>query len=184
MNETSELGGLYCDLHVPLEWEPLTASDSPVGVDLVNQNRLKIILGLDEVIHEADENPELGQELQRLDFKVNIILELVGQLVSHNLTLPPSSSIKLGPDTVQWVTREPAPSQGQTLEIRLYLDQRFPFPLSLRGQVAGLAQTPAGSQVQLVLDPMSEQTQDLLEKFIFRCHRRHIARMKTQPVNN
>ncbi len=184
--ETTEFGGLFCEVNCPLYLSPVEARVviSP-SIDLANQNCLRIILGLDEVVHEhVDESLEISHDLQRLDFKVNVILELVAQLISQNIELPPSVDLKLGSHALQWISSEMPTQLGQLLEVKLYLDPRFSFPLTLSGQVVDLRKVGNAHQIQLELDPPTLQTQELLEKYIFRCHRRHIARIKTDKDNN
>ncbi|ALP52668.1 hypothetical protein Tel_05620 [Candidatus Tenderia electrophaga] len=185
MTEASELSGLFCELSIPFEWTAADKADTATAVtpaeELANQNCLKIVLGLDDVSHDANDDVlEVSYELQRLDFKVNVILELVGQLVSQNLSLPARHAVKLGPSSIRWRTQASPAEVGQRLRLKLFPDQRFPFPLCLRGRVATLEQVEQDWEIRLELDQMHEYTQDLLEKYIFRCHRRHIARMKTQ----
>jgi len=187
VSEANEPGGVYCELNAPLEWKARgeTAGGVSSAHDAANENCLRIVLGLDDVVHElADEAVELSQELQRLDFKVNVILELVAQLVSQNLSLPEDHAIKLGSHFIQWLAQTPPGQVGQSLELKLYLDSRFPFPLRLTGRISALDQLADGCNTTLALDQQQEQTQELLEKYVFRCHRRHIARMKTQTANN
>lgn len=180
----NDFGGLYCQASLPLEWTALeesTGSHDPV--ELSNQNCLKISLGLDDGSHESvDELGEMNQEIQRLDFKVNIILELLAQLVSRNIELPLAAEIKLGADALLWSSTTTPPVCGARVQVKLYLDPRFPFPLTLTGLVVDVTQAGNAHQVRLELDPQTELTQELLEKYIFRCHRRHIARMKSEAV--
>ena len=181
MNEATNFHGLFCEINLPLEWIPVAESTaiSP-SLDRANQNCLRIILGLDDVVHEtADDAVDLSHDLQRLDFKVNILLELVAQLVTQNVHLPPSTELKLGPGVLQWLSVD-APTTGQTVQVKLYPDQRFPSPLVLSGTVVDVSAVGNRHQVQLEFDQQPELTQELLEKYIFRCHRRHIARMKSQ----
>ncbi len=186
MTETTEFGGLFCEVNCPLDLSLIKARGTITpSVDLANQNCLSVILGLDEAVHEhADESLEISHDLQRLDFKVNVILELVAQLVSQNIELPPSADLKLGSHALQWISSELPAQLGQLLQVKLYLDKRFSFPLTLSGQVVDVRQVGNSNQVQLELDPQTEQTQELLEKYIFRCHRRHIARIKSDKDNN
>jgi hypothetical protein len=150
------------------------------AANFANQSRLKVILALDEVIHEtADETADLNQDLQRLDFKINVILELLGQIMVQNNPMPESTAVKLGPRAIQWQMDSTPPAVGEALEVQAYLDHRFPFPLLLSGMVGQVTPQESGVLVHLELDELAEAAQDLLEKYIFRCHRRHIARIKT-----
>ncbi len=185
MTETIEFGGLSCDVNLPLVWSLHAgpASLSP-SVERSNQNCLKISLGLDEGMHEVpDENSELNQDLQRMDFKINIILELVAQLASQNIQMPANTDIKLGPKLIQWQTLENPPELGQIIEAKIYLDARFPFPLAICGSVVSVDLVETGGYLVVVEHAQSNSySLELLEKYIFRCHRRQIARMKSKTI--
>lgn len=182
MTETTAQGGLWCELDIPLEISAM-AESGPLSTaeELANQQIMKVVLGLDEVAHDMpDDAGELGQELQRLDFKVNVLLELVARLVSHNVPLPEPRRITLGPESLQWSAPQASARVGQALRLKLYLDQRFPSPLCLAGEVVALEPLADACQVTLALAPMSEYSRELFEKYLFRCHRRHVARLKSQ----
>ncbi len=184
MSENS-FGGLFFQATLPLEWIPLEEAGVPsASIEIANQNCLRIVMGMDEVTHETvDESTELNHELQRLDFKVNIILELVAQLASRDTELPSCAEIKLGHSALQWCSSKTPPLSGQTIQVKVYPDPRFPFPLILSGNVAAVTQIDDGYQVMLEIKLQSELTRELLEKYIFRCHRRHIAKMKSENSN-
>lgn len=184
MTESIEFGGLSCEVHLPLEWLPLTGqTELSPSVENANQNCLKIVLGLDETVHEpVDEPVELSQDLQRVEFKVNIILELVAQLISQNKPIPGSVDITLGPKALRWLAVSNPPEVGQTLQAKIYLDVRFPFPFVVGGTVTSVTPVEAGHCVVVEAAQDNAYSQDLLEKYIFRCHRRQIARMKSETV--
>ena len=185
MTETNEFGGLSCSLNLPLECSSLADSCSSLSpsVESANQNCLKIVLGLDDGMHEApDENAELSQDLQRMDFKINIILEMLGQLVSQNIEIPVSTDIKLGPKAIQWLALTSPPELGQTMQIKIYLDIRFPFPFVMFGSVTSVIPAETGYCVVMKTVPINPYSLELLEKYIFRCHRRQIARMKSETI--
>ena len=137
-----------------------------------------MVLGLDETSHDmSDESQELGHEIQRLDFKLNVILEMVGQLVSQNLVLPQIYAVTLGPSAMLVKSSE-APPLGQSVLLKIYLEQRFPFPLDILAQVASVDESADGYSTRFDYLDMDETCQDLLEKYIFRQHRRQIALMR------
>lgn len=184
MTDSIEFGGLSCEVNLPLEWLPLSGQTglSP-SVEHANQNCLKIVLGLDEAVHEpADESAELSQDLQRVEFKVNIILELVGQLISQNKPTPTNVDITLGPKALRWLAVSNPPEIGQTLQTKIYLDTRFPFPYVISGCVTSVTQVEAGYLVVVDAVQTNPHSLGLLEKYIFRCHRRQIARMKSETA--
>jgi len=185
VSEKIEFGGLSCGLNLPLEWSSLKESCDSLSssVEHANQNCLKIVLGLDDGMHDAhDENAEISQDLQRMDFKINIILEMLGQLVSQNIKIPMSADIKLGPKALQWLEFTNPPESGQMIQVRLYLDPRFLFPFVICGEVRSVMPVETGYSVVMQTGQLNAYSLELLEKYIFRCHRRQIARMKSETT--
>ncbi len=179
MKEIEDLGGLACKLDLPVSWVVDEAASSIAPTHhFNNQNRLHMILGLDEVSHEAsDDVQELGHEIHRLDFKLNVILELVGQLVSQNLELPQVYAVTLGPQALQISSAE-APPEGAQLSMKIYLDQRFPFSLDIAVEVVSVEKLSSGYVSRFNYLDMGDVSLELLEKYIFRQHRRQIAQMR------
>lgn len=173
---------LFIQTTLPLEWAPLNEGEYlPASTELSNQNILKIAMGLDEGAHEAiDESAEINHEVQRLEYKVNVILELVAQLVSRDTELPNAIEIKLSADALEWSCTTTPPVFGQTILVKIYLDSRFPTPLILSGEVVSVVQTKNCHRVVLDLTANDELTHELFEKYIFRCHRRQIASLKSK----
>ena len=132
MSENS-FSGLFFQTTLPLEWTPLEEGEHlPASTELSNQNFLRIVMGLDEAAHESvDESTELNHELQRLEFKVNIVLELVAQLISRDTELPDTVELKLSSGALEWSCGTTPPISGQTIQVKIYLDPRFPTPLTL-----------------------------------------------------
>ena len=126
---------------------------------------LRVILALDEYPAEHSE------ELATLDFKVNIILELLGELLSRQLDLPAPVTLSLGATELMWTSDADLPAAGEHIELSIYLHRTFPRPFTLRGQVSEAQ--PGSCHVQL--DSLPDSLQDMFEKFIFAHHRREVA---------
>src|SRR5271155_4836706 len=77
-----------------------------------NHQLLAAEASLDEVrVHEAlkDESPSLVQELQRLEYKVNILLRLTAELSLRNSGLPAPQRVRLTSRALEWFSeRMPA----------------------------------------------------------------------------
>ncbi len=63
-----------------------------------NERLLRIILAMDE--YPAEHN----EELAALDFKVNIVLELLGEILSHQLNLPDAVNLTLAATELMWTS--------------------------------------------------------------------------------
>lgn len=173
---SDSLSGVTCETHMALRWERSEEmSDAEfAAMAAVNEDRLRIINGIDEYQAESEEDMlEIAVQLQRLEFKVNLALDMLSELLLGRANVPQPASVSLGLSRLSWQC-SPAPGVGELLWVELYLHRRYPFPIVLTGRVDKLI----GDQVELLLDSPPESVRVLLEKFIFRCHRRQIARIR------
>ena len=163
--------GLVLEDRLPLRWRVVETPGVVPSLQLSNEETLRVILSLDEHHVEAsDENPEFAHEIQRLETKINLILELVSQVLARQLQLPEALPVRLSAHEIEWETAT-LPAMGSPVLIEIYVCPRYPRPLMLPATVQGFA----GRQARAVFDDLGEPAQELLEKLIFRHHRRQIA---------
>ena len=132
---------------------------------------------LDEVrVHEAlkDESPALVHELQRLEYKVNILLRLTAELALRNSGLPPAQRVRLTPRALEWFG-EQTPAVGSTGLLAVYINPALPQPVKIHCVVAGERVQDNMRAVQMRFSGLSEAVIEQLEKLIFRHHRRLVA---------
>jgi hypothetical protein len=163
--------GLIFEDFLPLAWTPGPLPQALVLARLNsdNQQLLGAEASLDEVrVHEAlkDESQALLHELQRLEFKLNVLLRLTAELAKRTVDMPPPRPIKLWSGGLEWAGAD-APPVGTTGMLDLYINNTLPQPLKLPATVI------AESQLQFV--GLSEPVVELIEKLIFRHHRRLVA---------
>jgi hypothetical protein len=163
---------------LPLRWEPVEEEVEPgelIHDRRSNEATLRLIFGLDEHRAEiAEEDSAVAQELARLDFKINLLLDLMGNLVARQLDLPAEADVRISAREIQW-TGEEVPAVGQRCKVLVYLDLRYPRPLALWGRVTAVDSAPGKRRVTAVFDDLGEPVQTWLEKLIFRHHRRGVA---------
>ncbi len=164
--------GLVLEDRLPLHWRVAETPGGAPQQQQANEEILRVILSLDEHHHveASDENPEYAHEIQRLESKINLILELVSQVLARQLQLPEALAVRLSAHEIEWQTAA-APAIGSALLIEAYLCPRYPRPLMLPATV----KESSGARVRAVFDDLGVPVQDLLEKLIFRHHRRLIA---------
>jgi len=165
--------GLVLQDRLPLRWRsgPQQESD-PVRLQLANEETLRVILSLDAHHVEAgDENPELAHEIERLESKINLLLELVGQVLARQLQIPEAVDVRLSAREIAWQSAPPAPASGDGV-VELYVCTRYPRPLHLPVRFRPAGQ-PGWTHAEL--RELGEPVQELLEKLVFRHHRRQIA---------
>jgi len=180
-NSTSHLGEAlaYEDI-LPISWrlhEIVSESSYFFGINEVNEEILKNILMLEKHHSELsdDESDHYASELAHIDFKLNLLLDLMVQVFSSQLNIPPECPIALASSRLVWRSDRTC-NQGDTLLVDIYLSRRFPRPLSLPGIVSSVTDLETGIyRIELELEHISLPVQELLEKFIFLKHRRMIA---------
>jgi hypothetical protein len=122
-----------------------------------------------------DESPALVHELQRLEYKLNIVLRLIADLHLREHGLPPRRPIRLSSVGLEWFGGD-APSGSGLLKV--YLNDSLPHALKIPSVVAGTRRQGDTEVTQLRFSGMSEAVVALLDKFIFRHHRRMVAGAK------
>ena len=176
MTETSESLGTGVALveRLPINWHSWAGSPDETGRQRqVNEEILRVILSLDEHPHgdPNDEDSALTQELVRLESKLNLVLELVGQLLVKQLALPPAVPVQLYAGGLDWQTATPPPA-GSRILIEIYPCNRFPRPLQLPAVVRP---APRTGWAAAGFEDLGEVVQNQLEMLIFRHHRRRVA---------
>ena len=132
---------------------------------------------LDDVrVHEAlkDESPALVHELQRLEFKLNILLRLTAELAIRSSTLPPPQRVRVSSEGLEWFG-DVAPALHGTGVVSAYINAALPQPLKVFCKVAGERVVDGQRVAQLLFVGLSDTVVDSLEKLIFRHHRRLVA---------
>ncbi len=171
--------GLSYEDILPLQWRPMTGT--PAGEELLRLNRdneavLKVAMVLGEVRPDPGEDPSAATELAHLDFKLNVLLDLVGRLLVREEILPAAVPLRLSARGLEW-SADPAPSPGEAILVGLYLHPSYPRPVELPARV--LETGPgADGRVRVRFEHLSEAVEEGLERLIFRNHRRLIAQSR------
>ena len=177
---TAFLGdGLVFEDLLPLGWTSGQAPQGPLlaRLNADNQQLLSAESSLDEVrVSEAlkEESPALVHELQRLEYKLNILLRLTADIALRSASLPPAQKTRLGSRALEWFGTS-APAVGEAGLVQIYINPALPQPLRIPCAVTGERLEGSERVAQLQFRDVSEGVVDLLEKFIFRRHRRLVA---------
>ena len=107
MSESFLGDGLIFEEALPVGWTPgaLAEGLALARLNADNHQLLGAESSLDEIrVHEAlkDESPALVHELQRLEYKVNILLRLTAELALRNSGLPPAHRVRLTSRALEW----------------------------------------------------------------------------------
>jgi hypothetical protein len=163
---------------LPISWRQLTNSidrEIAAGFDERNLRLLQAWDAMEEHVpaeKSKTEDSPYAAEILRLDLKINLLLDLVGQLLAANRPRPPASSVKFNAVGAMWRGSGALPEAGEQGVLEIYLRDCLAEPLRLAGRVTNV--TPDG-QIKVKFLPMGEAVSDLMEKLAFRRHRRQIA---------
>jgi hypothetical protein len=171
--------GLIFEELLPLAFSPgpLIEGLALAQMNADNHQLLGAEASLDDVrVHDAlkDESPALVHELQRLEFKLNILLRLTAELAVRNSALPPPQRCRLSARGLEWFG-EQAPASGATGVMSAYINPALPQPFKAPCTVVGERTVDGQRVAQLRFSGLSDTVVDLLEKLIFRHHRRLVA---------
>jgi hypothetical protein len=163
----------------PVHWRVLNGPmDATIAASFAERNvRLLQALAAIEDHGVSDKPDESTPDLTRLDFKINLLLDLVGQLLVANRPRPPAVAIRFNAQGATWQSPAPLPQSGKQGIAEIHLRDFLAEPLRLLGT---LTTVTAEGKVTARFAPVGEPLSDLLERLIFRHHRRHVAGIR-QP---
>ena len=178
--------GLVYHADVPLTWRRLVADQSatPEALNLNNEQTLRLLAAVEEFYPDGAEEHSQNHEYARLELKLNLLLELVSELLAAQRSLPPSRPLRINAHGVEWNHIDgDVPQVGDHLLVEVFMSLEVPRPLRLIGKVQQVQAAADEAIVTASIEQMSETVVDLLEKFIFRRHRRSIAhsRPRSRP---
>ena len=175
---------LVYEQQLPVKWsafDPKVSENTLTEMSHDNETLLHVLLGQDEGSKELEESRhESSQELQRLDAKVNLLLQWVGQWLSSTQGAPASQSLRLSERGAE-VEVPFTINVGEMLLLEVYLNAQFPQPIKLPCEVFSVEPTSSGgTRVVACFTGLTTEVHDLIEKFIFRHHRRLVALRRKQ----
>ena len=164
---------------VPVAWRSLPEPFDPAIVGSYADRNLRVLQSLAALeehglAEKPDDSPHAA-DIARLDLKVNLLLDMVGQLLVQSHPRPRATSIRFNALGAVWQGTSPAPVLGNQGVLEVYLRDCIAEPLRLVGRIASIS--PDG-RVKARFIPPGEHIADLLEKLAFRKHRRQVAGAK------
>jgi hypothetical protein len=159
---------------LPVAWAALPGSvDAAVATRYAERNvrLLQALAAIED--HGASEKPdESSSDLARLDFKINLLLDLVGQLVVANRPRLAPVAIRFNAQGAVWQCGTPLPRAADHGVLEIHLRDFLAEPLRLAGTITKVS---ADGEVTARFVPVGEAVADMLERAIFRHHRRQVA---------
>jgi hypothetical protein len=162
---------------LPVIWRQMpNPADREMAAGFTERN-LQILQACDAMddhgpVEKADENAAYASDILRLDLKINLLLDMVGQILAANRPRPTAVPVRFNALGGMWHGTAPLPETGEQGVAEIYLHDCLVQPLRLPGRVTNV--TPDG-HVKVRFAPVGEAVADLIEKLAFRRHRRQIA---------
>ena len=170
----------YEDL-LPVLWRPLDAPVGDITAQRLAETNLRVLQACDALEEHGktekpdDESPH-SADILRLDFKLNLLLDLAGQLVAASQPRLRPFNIRLNAMGASFTYDEPL-KEGEYGVLEVVLRDIVVQPLNLPAQVVSGA--PEG-QMRVRFLSLGELVADHIEKLVFRRHRRKIAGSRQQ----
>jgi hypothetical protein len=165
----------YQDM-LAVEWRPLSR---PPGLPTdANVRVLQVCAAIEEQgsVEKKDEKSPHSADLMRLEVKMNLMLDLMGQLLAASRPRPPATVIRFNALGALWKSKVPL-RVGEQGTLDIWLRDSLPHPLTL---IANITHVATDGQVKAAFAPPGEAVADLIEKLAFRRHRRQVAGVR-QP---
>jgi hypothetical protein len=172
---------------LPVLWRPSPGALDPDAAASLAERNLQVLQAWDAMqehgplIEKPDENSPYAADLMRLERKMNLLLDLVGQILTANRPRPAPAYVRFNALGAVWRGAPPLPEAGAQGILEVHLHDCLAQPLRLPGRVTNV--TPDGN-VKARFSPLGEAVADLIEKMAFRRHRRQIAGTRTVRALN
>jgi len=162
---------------LPVTWRSLSGGVDPDTAGGFSERNVRLLQARDALdqlgpVESADDDAPHAADLMRLELKVNLLLELVGQILAANRPRPPAVPVRFNSLGATWRSGAPLPEAGAQGVVEIHLHDGLAEPLRFPGRIASV--TPDG-HIKARFAPVGEAVADLLEKLAFRRHRRLVA---------
>ena len=112
---------------------------------------------------------DFDSDIQRLDHKIDLVIQMLGQLIKTQQTRPASTLLRLGAETIAW--QNPQAKVGQEYLITLFLFEAIAVPIQALVRITELD----GEWCTAQFVSQSADEQSAWERWVFRQHRRQVA---------
>jgi hypothetical protein len=186
--DTDDFQGISLYERLPFGWTPAELGDL-AEIDHANHETARALQALavfeemprdmasDSAHHHA------SPELLNLQVKVDVLLSLMGRLLSSNAGLPARHSLVLRAQSVEWSGPEQVKAKpGDTGYALIFPNPALPLPLRLPAKVVGSVERSGTRWLQTRFEHLTPAVAGLLQKMVFRRHRRQVAFSKGTGV--
>jgi hypothetical protein len=160
---------------LPVDWLPRPQgfdSYALAGMDEANISLLHACVSAEEqpVRDKHDELLPLANELARLDYKLNLILQLLGSLVPRDQPAA-LSDVRFNTLGASWHATGQLPELGAIGTLRIRLRSALPEALTFACEVTDTR----GGEISVRYLQLSERCAELVQRLCFLRHRKEVA---------
>jgi hypothetical protein len=160
---------------LPVQWLALPLPPDRfelIGLEQANLLLLQACVAVEEhsVRDKSEDLGPLAGEIVRLDFKLNLVLQLLSKMVAKD-RMPPATTIDFNGLGATWTCVGVPPRVGEHGLLRVQLRSSLPQPLELPAEVVAAE----GSTASVRFPDLSGALGELIQKLAFLRHRRHVA---------
>ncbi|PCH59451.1 MAG: hypothetical protein COC05_06870 [Gammaproteobacteria bacterium] len=154
-----------------------------LALQISNEEALHAIMMVEEVPKDnPDDSSADAQDILRLEYKINVMFELLVGLYQREVKLPAAVNVTLRSDAIQWYGTQPL-DVGSLVMVNVYMSRKYPKPLVLPGTVSAVGEQSEPSLTVTFGEAVSGRIRDWIDKFIFRHHRRAVAHARSLSNN-
>jgi hypothetical protein len=164
----------YEDL-LPVRWIAHAKPVDEVTAQHLAERNVRVLQACDALeefgqLDKPDDESPHSADLMRLDFKLNLLLDLASQLLAQSQPRVGPLAIRLNAMGASWKSDSP-PTAGEHGILEVGIRDVIVQPLNLPGE--SVAASPGEARVRFTA--LGEVVADHIEKLVFRRHRRKIA---------
>ena len=163
-----------------VRWSPLSVVLSVAECAHFAQRNLKVLqvcsAAESQIAVDAfDEKNPYASDLHRVEVKLNMALEVLGQLMAAQDPRPAAQAVRFNALGGVWHNPQGVPATGTQGLLQIYLQECLAQPLTFIGTVLGATED---GRVRAQFTPPGEPVAELIGKLAFRRHRRQVAGMR------
>ena len=163
----------------PVSVVPASLDENRRRVHLLRAEALLRALAVleDSRADEPDDRGPVDQAVRRLEAKVDLLVNLVGSLLQRDQPADPARALQwsVRGAAVELPEMEPGLSPGGDAVLRLQPSDALPEAMQLPVCVLAIEPDGAGHRLWLAFDALPPALEALLERHLFRVHRRAVA---------
>ncbi len=169
---------LSIEVPLVLKWCELPEMLSAGSLRQGNRLAFSLLESLNEQPSAAHDAHHSSPELQRIENKLNMLIEMVSQLSEQSQQPSTPVPVRLSCKEIEWLSDTAVAETALLLE--LYLDAEMPHGLKIISQLVSITEQDQQYRLRVRFTSLDEMEENHLEKWIFTHHRRRVAQARSQ----